>query len=86
MTLLQPGFVIKYGIWATAPGDEGKYSIVEHDNHTELAYVLELPEAPGRRGRQEGEASEEIISVIRELPDRKHSSMADMEKSVGCVL
>ena len=32
---------------AAAPAGEGKYSIVRHDNHTELAYVLELPEMPG---------------------------------------
>jgi hypothetical protein len=30
-----------------APAGEGKYSIVKHDNHTEFAYVLELPEKPG---------------------------------------
>jgi hypothetical protein len=30
-----------------APAGEGKYSIVKHDKHTELAYVLELPEIPG---------------------------------------
>ena len=29
------------------PAGEGKYSIVKHDNHTELAYILELPEIPG---------------------------------------
>src|SRR5919198_4866728 len=27
-----------------APAGEGKYTIVKHDNHTELAYTLELPE------------------------------------------
>ncbi len=27
--------------------EKAKYSIVKHDNHTELAYVLELPEQPG---------------------------------------
>src|SRR5215212_1892183 len=32
---------------AATPAGEGKYSIVKHDNHTELAYVLELPEQPG---------------------------------------
>ena len=32
---------------AASPAGEGKYSIVKHDNHTELAYVLELPEVPG---------------------------------------
>jgi hypothetical protein len=39
-------------IGAAAPAGEGKYSIVEHDNHTELAYVLELPEVPGPAQRE----------------------------------
>jgi hypothetical protein len=29
------------------PAGEGKYSIVEHEGHSELAYILELPEVPG---------------------------------------
>jgi hypothetical protein len=29
------------------PAGEGKYSIVEHEGHTELAYILEIPEVPG---------------------------------------
>jgi Protein of unknown function (DUF2795) len=29
------------------PAGEGKYLIVEHEGHSELAYVLELPEVPG---------------------------------------
>jgi hypothetical protein len=37
---------------AAAPAGEGKYSIVEHDNHTELAYILELPEVPGPAQRE----------------------------------
>jgi hypothetical protein len=37
----------KRRIAAAAPAGEGKYSIVKHDNHTELAYLLELPEIPG---------------------------------------
>lgn len=37
---------------AAAPAGEGKYSIVKHDNHTELAYVLELPEVPGPTQRE----------------------------------
>lgn len=32
---------------AAVPAGEGKYSIVKHENHTELAYVLELPKTPG---------------------------------------
>src|SRR5919109_1118399 len=48
-----------------APAGEGKYSIVKHDNHTELAYALELPEVPGPTQREfeiKNEASY-IVSV-----------------------
>lgn len=31
---------------AARPVDEGKYVIVEHQDHAELAYVLEMPEEP----------------------------------------
>ena len=37
---------------AAAPAGEGKYKIVKHDNHTELAYLLELPEIPGPTQRE----------------------------------
>ena len=37
---------------AAAPAGEGKYSIVEHEGHSELAYVLELPEEPGPTQRE----------------------------------
>jgi len=52
-------------IQAATPAGEGKYSIVKHDNHTELAYILELPEIPGPTQREfeiEKEASY-IISI-----------------------
>ena len=49
------------------PVGEGKYAIVKHhQNHTELAYILELPKEPGEAQRElsiEKEASY-IISVI----------------------
>lgn len=32
---------------AAQPAEEGKYSIIRHDSHTELAYILEIPEIPG---------------------------------------
>jgi hypothetical protein len=32
---------------AAQPAGEGKYSIIKHDGHTELAYILEIPEIPG---------------------------------------
>jgi hypothetical protein len=37
---------------AAVPAGEGKYVIVKHDNHTELAYILELPETPGTTQRE----------------------------------
>ncbi len=37
----------KRRIAAAIPAGEGKYSIVKHADHTELAYLLELPEEPG---------------------------------------
>ncbi len=32
---------------AAQPAGEGKYSILRHDGHTELAYILEIPKIPG---------------------------------------
>jgi hypothetical protein len=37
---------------AAVPAGEGNYVIVKHDNHTELAYILELPETPGPTQRE----------------------------------
>jgi hypothetical protein len=42
----------KRRLGAAAPAGEGKYSIVKHDGHTELAYILELPEVPGPTQRE----------------------------------
>lgn len=42
----------KRRVAAAAPAGEGKYAIVKHDNHTELAYALELPEVPGSTQRE----------------------------------
>jgi Protein of unknown function (DUF2795) len=42
----------KRRIAAAAPVGEGKYCIVRHDGHTELAYLLELPEIPGPTQRE----------------------------------
>jgi hypothetical protein len=42
----------KRRVAAAAPAGEGKYSIVKHDGHTELAYFLELPEIPGPTQRE----------------------------------
>ena len=42
----------KRRIAAAVPVGEGKYCIVKHDNHTELAYILELPKIPGSTQRE----------------------------------
>ncbi len=39
-------------IGAAVPVGEGKYSIVEHEGHTELAYILEIPKVPGSSQRE----------------------------------
>src|SRR5919199_1915305 len=48
------------------PVGEGKYAIVRHQNHTELAYVLELPNEPGEAQKELGIEKEAsyVISVI----------------------
>ena len=48
---------------AAAPAGEGKYAIVKHDNHTELAYALELPEVPGPT-QQEFEIRKEASYIV----------------------
>ena len=37
----------KRRLGAAIPAGEGKSTIVKHDNHTELIYILELPKMPG---------------------------------------
>src|ERR671939_966319 len=51
---------------AARPVGEGKYAIVRHQNHTELAYVLEMPNEPGEAQKELGIEKEAsyIISVI----------------------
>jgi hypothetical protein len=51
---------------AARPVGEGKYAIVKHQDHAELAYVLEMPEEPGEAQRELGIEKEAsyIISVI----------------------
>lgn len=39
-------------VGAAVPAGEGKYSIVDHDRHSELAYILELPGTPGPTQRE----------------------------------
>jgi hypothetical protein len=51
---------------AARPVGEGKYAIVKHHDHVELAYVLEMPEEPGEAQRELGIEKEAsyIVSII----------------------
>lgn len=48
------------------PVGEGKYAIVKHRDHAELAYILELPKEPGKAQEELGIEKEAsyIVSVI----------------------
>jgi hypothetical protein len=51
---------------AARPVGEGKYAIVKHQTHAELAYILEMPREPGEAQRELGIQKEAsyVISVI----------------------
>lgn len=53
----------KRSVGPATPAGEGKYSIVKHGNHTELAYVLELPQVPGPT-QKEFEIKKEASYII----------------------
>jgi hypothetical protein len=54
---------------AARPAGEGRYSIVDHDGHTHLAYVLELPQEPGEVQRAFGIEKEASYVVAVRNPD-----------------
>src|ERR687892_295861 len=61
------------GDLARAEG-EGKYAIVKHQDHSELAYILELPEEPGEAQRELGIEKEAsyivtVINPIKPVPE-----------------
>jgi hypothetical protein len=51
---------------AARPVGEGKYAIVKYHNHTELAYILEMPKEPGEAQKELGIEKEAsyIVTVI----------------------
>jgi hypothetical protein len=65
---------------AAVPAGEGKYAIAKHDNHTELAYVLELPEIPGPTQREFEIKKEASYIVSVKNPDIKVPGFAAFEK------
>src|ERR671914_1072052 len=56
---------------AAAPAGEGKYTIVKHESHTELAYLLELPEIPGPTQREFEIKKEASYIISVKNPDVK---------------
>src|SRR5918999_77993 len=65
---------------AAAPAGEGKYSIVKHDNHTELAYALELPDVPGPTQREFEIKKEASYIVSVKNPDIQIPGFKAFEK------
>jgi Protein of unknown function (DUF2795) len=63
------------------PAGEGKYVIAKHDNHTELAYVLELPETPGPTQREFEIKKEASYIISVKNPDVKVPGFAASEKN-----
>jgi hypothetical protein len=51
---------------AARPVGEGKYAIIKHGNHAELAYILEMPKEPGEAQQELGIEKEAsyIVSVV----------------------
>src|SRR6185437_7697798 len=51
---------------AARPVGEGKYAIIKHRDHAELAYILEMPKEPGEAQKELGIEKEAsyIVSVI----------------------
>jgi hypothetical protein len=45
------------------PAGEGKYSVIEHEGHSELAYILELPDEPGPT-QQEFQIKKEASYIV----------------------
>ena len=66
---------------AAVPAGEGKYVIVKHDNHTELAYVLELPETPGPTQREFEIKKEASYIISVKNPDVKVPGFVASEKN-----
>jgi hypothetical protein len=70
---------------AARPVGEGKYSIIEHQNHTELAFILEMPQEIGEAQKELGIQKEAtyIITVInpnKPVPEGYRTAEAERPK------
>jgi hypothetical protein len=70
----------KRAVGPATPAGEGKYAIVKHDNHTELAYVLELPQVPGPTQKEFEIRKEASYIVSVKNPDISIRGFAAFEK------
>jgi hypothetical protein len=63
------------------PVGEGKYAIVDHNNHTELAFVLELPNELGEAQKELGIGKEAsyIITVINPKVSKREEYLPTTE-------
>ena len=59
---------------------EGKYAIVKHDNHIEMAYVLELPKVPGPVQKEFGIKKEASYIISVKNPNIEIPGFAVFEK------
>ena len=70
---------------AARPVGEGKYAIVKHQNHAELAYILEMPNEPGEAQNELGiekEASYVILVINPKVPRSSVGSLPSTEEPV----
>ena len=70
---------------AARPVGEGKYAIVKHQNHAELAYILEMPNKPGEAQNELGiekEASYVILVINPKVPRSSVGSLPSTEEPV----
>jgi hypothetical protein len=70
----------KRRVGPATPAGEGKYAIVKHDNHTELAYELELPEVPGPTQKEFEIKKEASYIVSVKNPEISVKGFAAFEK------
>jgi hypothetical protein len=66
------------------PAGEGKYAIVDHNNHTELAFILELPKELGEAQKELGiekEASYIITVINPKIPKRGGENLPSTEEA-----
>jgi hypothetical protein len=68
---------------AARPVGEGKYAIVRHQNHAELAYILEMPEQLGEAQKELGiekEASNVVSVINSRVPNTQYGGASKISR------